>query len=90
MITFRQYFLPAGRKKDITIERSEPVETKAQALIAAGYRFESEILPDGTVSLTIVDPKDSEDVAMVLTDNDEGLINRAVDKLILSFDPPES
>lgn len=52
-IPFIQYIRPNGRAIDVTIERPATIGVLANKLIAAGYRFECEVLMDNTVSLTI-------------------------------------
>jgi len=47
--------MPDGRKTPVTIDRPEEISSKAQAIIAAGYRFECEMLTTGEVSFTITD-----------------------------------
>jgi len=53
-IPFTQFFQPHGRKEVIQIDRPEPIETVAQMLIKAGYRFEIEVLTTGEVSMEIL------------------------------------
>lgn len=43
---FIQYIFPDGRAKDVTIPMTPDVEHKAEALWAAGWRFEIECFPD--------------------------------------------
>lgn len=82
MIPFTQYLLPDGRRQTITIERSPEIEAKAATIIAAGLRFETEVLSDGaTVSLTVSDPVEEEDVAIELVPNGPGIPD-AVDRLV--------
>jgi hypothetical protein len=81
-IPFTQYLLPNGRRKSVSIEMDDAVSAFADALIAKGYRFEIELLSNlDTVSMTVVDPSDSGDIAMVLCENGPA-IPSAVAKLV--------
>lgn len=92
-IPFTQYMRPDGRSlerlfgrtKDVTIDRPDHVADKAQQIIAAGYRFECEILSTGEVSLTITD--DEADHAIEVVPNGPGM-GEAVDRLVLGFALP--
>lgn len=86
-IQFTQYTLPHGRRSTTEIERGADVEAKAREIIAAGYRFECELLRTGHVSLTITDPNEGEDVAIELVPNGPG-VGEAVDKLVSEFRIP--
>lgn len=86
-IEFTQYLLPDGRRTTSEIERGAEVEAKAREIIDAGYRFECEVLRTGHVSLTIADPREEEDVAIVVVPNGPG-IGEAVDKLVSEFRMP--
>lgn len=81
-IPFTQYLLPRGERQSVTIQRPPAVEAQARAVIAAGMRFEAEMLSDyRTVSLTVVGPDDAGDVAIVLVSNGPG-VPAAVDQLV--------
>lgn len=86
-IPFTQYLLPHGRRTTTEIERGAEVEAKAREIIAAGYRFECEILTTGEVSLTIHDAEDGIDVDIAVVPNGPG-VGEAVDKLVNEFRIP--
>ncbi len=84
-IPFTQFLLPNGREESVRIDRPGPIAAKAQAIIAAGYRFECEMLGDfRTVSLTITDPDDG-DIEIEVVENGPA-VPAAVDALIERFD----
>lgn len=84
-IPFTQYLMPNGRRDSVWIERPAAIEAKAQAIIAAGFRFECEMLSDyGTISLTIADPEADEDVAIEVCANGPE-VPTAVDRLVTEF-----
>ena len=61
-IPFTQYLLPDGRKKPVTINRSEEIGLKAQRLIDVGCRLEIEMLRTGEISMSVEhDPVDDDD-----------------------------
>lgn len=77
--------MPDGRTNDVTIRRPEAIVAMADKIVAAGFRFECEMLSDyNTVSLTIFDPKREVDVAIELATNGPD-VPRAVDYLIEAF-----
>lgn len=81
-ITFTQYLMPEGRPSPVFIERTPDVVAKAKALIAKGYKFECEMLSDyKTISLTVVDPDDENDVAIEVCNNGPS-VPPAVDRLV--------
>lgn len=82
-IYFTQFLLPDGRKKIISIDRPDPVVSKADAIKRHGFRFECEVLTTGDVSLTISD--DDQDHAIEVCANNEA-VPATVDRLILNFD----
>jgi len=86
-IPFRQYLLPDGRQKQIEIDRPEEVETKAQAIIAAGCRLEAEVLMTGEVSFTVFDLETETDEACEVCANGPAVLD-AVDRLIMEFELP--
>lgn len=81
-IPFTQYLRPDGRKVDVSIEVSDEVGTKAHAIIAAGYRFECEILTTGQVSVTITDDEADHAIEIVMNGPD---IPVTVERLIMNF-----
>lgn len=88
MIPFTQYHLPDGRKTAEEFEpSSEAIQALADKLLAAGCKFESEILTTGQISMTVVGipPGEDEehDIAIVLCRNDYGFIARAVETLVV-------
>lgn len=86
-IPFTQFLQPDGRKASVSIERPQAVMDKAERIIAAGYRFECEMLTTGEVSFTISD--DDGDHAIQVCNNDAAVLE-AVDRLIDGFDVPGS
>lgn len=80
-IPFTQYLLPDGRTRTVEVDRPTPVELAAEKIIAAGWKFESEILTTGEVSLTVHDPVNEVDVAGEIVPNGPG-IGEAVDRLV--------
>lgn len=85
-IEFVRYHSPHGRKSIETIRRPAEVAEKGMLIRRAGYRFECEVLWDGTVSLTIAD--EEADHAIELVPNGAS-VPAAVDKLILGFKVPK-
>lgn len=88
MIPFTQYMLPNGEKREVGVPRPPDIEKLAKELIDAGYRFESEILTTGEVSLTCVgEESDDEgiigDVDLYIEISLNGpMIRDAIDKLV--------
>lgn len=83
-IPFTQYLLPDGRRRDETIERPADVEAQAQKFIAAGGRYECEILTTGEVSFTAVfcdEDGDEQDVEIEICANGPA-VRDAVDALV--------
>ncbi len=66
-IPVTQYHLPNGRRSLEYIERDEDIAAKAFEIIHAGYKFETEVLTTGVVSMTITD--DQADVDIELCNN---------------------
>lgn len=83
-IPFTQYLLPDGRRRDEAIDRPGEIEAIANRFIAAGGRYECEILTTGEVSLTAVKEVDGEeqDVGIVLCPNAPGAVGPKVDELV--------
>lgn len=82
-IPFTQYLMPFGEKRPQWIDRPADVEEKAKAVIAAGGRFESEMLRTGQVSFEVVRDVDgeTESVAAEICANGPGVL-AAIDKLV--------
>lgn len=68
-IPFTQYLLPDGRKRPQWIERPAEIETLAARFIAAGGRYECEMLTTGEVSFTAVLDDDDPPVAIEVCSN---------------------
>ena len=83
-ISFMQYLKPDGRKRPILIERPDDIVEKSEAITDEGYRFETEILTTGEVSVTIFDPTEEVDVAIEICRNGPG-VGEAVDRMINEF-----
>jgi hypothetical protein len=88
-IPFTQYVLPYGRRKAVEFESSSPaIEALGQLFIAAGGRFEAEILSTGHVSLTAVGWQDGpngpfeSDLTCIICRNEEGFVRHATELLI--------
>lgn len=81
-IPFTQFVAPHGRRVEVRIDRPEDVSTKAEKIIALGYRFECEVLTTCEVSLTIAGDKGDEDIEVVSNGPEVPL---AVDRLINRF-----
>ena len=82
-IPFVQFLRPDGRRRDVNIERPNPVMDKADAIQAAGLEFQCEEFSSGMVSLTISD--DERDWATELCMNGPAVPD-AVDRLVMNFD----
>jgi len=81
-IRFNQYMPPNGRR--VVVESSEVTDTikaKADALIAKGYRFESEILTTGEVFMDVMDASRENEIANELSPNGPEVIV-AVNRLV--------
>ena len=85
-IPFTQYKLPNGQPVPVAVNRPDHITAKAQEIIAAGYRFECEVLMSGQISLTITD--DDADHAIEVVDNGPD-VPKAVDRLVSNFQPGE-
>lgn len=82
-IPFTQFLRPDGRPVPVRIERPDDIATKAEAIIARGYRFECESLSTGDVSLTITNDKRGDVEIEVVPNGPE--VPLAVDRLITRF-----
>ncbi len=84
-IEFTQYMLPDGRNRPVRVNVPQPVFEKAQDIIASGHRFECEMLNDmKTISVTIHNIEDEEDVAIEVVPNGPG-VTEAIDRMIMDF-----
>jgi hypothetical protein len=83
-IPFTQYLRPDGRRRDEAIDRSAEVEALADKFIAAGGRYECEVLTTGHVSLTAAYDVNGEqqDIAIKVFTQRPGLIGEKVDELV--------
>ncbi len=62
-ISFTQFLMPDGRKRQTSIDRPPAIELLALSLSDAGHRFEIEMLTTGEVSMTVeADGEDGEDI----------------------------
>jgi hypothetical protein len=83
-IPFTQYLRPDGRTRDEWIDGRPPeIEQLAQQFIAAGGKFEAEVLTTGYVSLTAVFEMNDEmeDIAIRVVPNGPEVLT-AVDELV--------
>jgi hypothetical protein len=83
-VPFRQYLRPDGRRQSGCFPVSDEVASKAEAIIAAGHRFECESLTSGHVSLTIHHLASEEDVAIEVVRNGPG-VKEAIERMINGF-----
>jgi len=83
MIPFTQYLRPDGRFTAVHIDRPQDIEAKAAEVVAAGGRFEAEVLNTGVVSFEVVagDSDDPFSVAIELCENGPAVLD-AVDQLV--------
>jgi hypothetical protein len=81
-IPFTQFLRPNGRRVGVRISRPEEVETKARAIMDAGYWFEVEELTTGHASLTVTS-RDQDEMFEVVPNGPE--VPPAVDRLINRF-----
>jgi hypothetical protein len=83
-IAFTQYLRPNGQKRLVFFDcDNDEVVRKAQAIIAAGLRFECEELMTGYASLTIGDSEG--DLAYQIVPNGPE-VPGAVERLVMRFD----
>lgn len=85
-MNFTQFLRPNGRRKTVSISRSEEIEKKASDLEAAGARFEVEVLTTGQIFFEVVrpDPKnggETESLASEICYNGPA-VRGAVDRLV--------
>lgn len=87
MIPFRQYLRPDGRQAAVNIERPEAIEAIARAILAAGCRFEAEVLLTGEASFEVVrdvaDPDVEDSIAIEIVPNGPE-VPAAVDRLVMA------
>lgn len=86
MIHFTQYLRPNGVTLHRTFEASREVEALADELVAAGYRFEVELLSSGHVHMDCCGPvlhdrSDDGAIALELCDNGPP-VEAAVERLV--------
>ena len=82
---FTFYVRPHGRPRAETIDMDDDTERLAAELVAAGCRFESELIPGlGRADMASLDCQDSEgnQIAMQLVKNDPDTIRPAVTELV--------
>jgi hypothetical protein len=82
-ITFTQFVLPRGDRRYVSIEVAPDVASKADTIVARGFRFECELLRTGQVSLTITDPEEG-DADIRVVPNGPG-VRDAVEDLVRRF-----
>ena len=82
-IQFTQYLRPNGTPVPQWIIVPDEVADRADKIIAAGLRFECELLTTGQVSLTITSDKSDVDIRVV--QNGPG-VPAAVHSLVMNFD----
>jgi hypothetical protein len=82
-IPFTQYVLPRGFKKAVAVNRPAAIADMAERFLAAGGRYECEVLTTGEVSLTAVMNVDDEpqDVEIEICPNGPAVMD-ATDRLI--------
>lgn len=82
--TMTQFMRPDGRQKQIETELPCVVQDDYNAMIAAGYRLEAEVLTTDEVSITITEAKvtcDEQDVDFSVTNNGPEVITGLVEML---------
>ena len=88
-IPFTQFLMPHGRQSEVFIDRPDEIASKAQEIIAKGFRFECEMLSDyRTISLTITHPKKGDQEIEVVPNGPEVPI--AIDRMIQRFAKAEA
>lgn len=84
-VRFTQFLLPDGRRQEVEIDLDPKVEEKAAKIIAAGYKFEIEMLSTGDISATIADPKIDDDVAFAAIVPNGPDVPQAIEDMIKEF-----
>lgn len=79
-IKFTQYLMPDGRKEPVKIDRSENIERMAEEIIKKGYKFEIEMLRNGSISMTC--ENDDPPISHQICQNGPAVME-AVDTLVL-------
>ena len=83
-IAFTQYLRPHGRKISTSVECSDDIIEKADAICAAGYKFEVEVLMTGNVSMTVENTDDDKldleggPIAIEIVPNGPGVLDAVV------------
>lgn len=80
-IPFTQFILPNGERRPRTFNADREVEALADELIAAGYRFEVEVLRTGQVHLDCCGAALDEPLAMQICDNGPPVV-AAVERVV--------
>ena len=83
-MNFRQYLMPDGRTKDISIDRPEEIEEMAGLVVHRGGRFEIEMLSvnrDGGDEISVTCVHEDMDIAIELCLNGPE-VPEAVDKVV--------
>lgn len=82
-IPFTQYLMPFGEPRPQWIDRPDDIEDKSRQVIAAGGRFEVEMLRSGDISFEVVRDADgeTESVAAKVCPNGPAVL-AAVDALV--------
>jgi hypothetical protein len=85
-VQFTQYLRPDGRPRATSFEVPDEVADLAAHVISKGYRFESEVLMTGHVSLAVCgpsleEPGETDDIAIELVNNGPD-VPPAVERLI--------
>lgn len=83
-IEFTQFFLPNGRREQVTTEVSDDLRDKVDQILENGFRFEIEVLRTGHVSATINDPIGERDAAFSITTNGPE-VQAGIEKMIREF-----
>lgn len=86
-ILFTEYVLPHGQVTLTAFDRPQHIFDKAAQIVAAGFRFECEVLRTGVTSFTIVGDFDGEpdDLDICLVATGPGWED-ALDNFIMGFD----
>ena len=83
MIHFTQFVRPNGRQQITGIDRPPDVEAQAAKIIAAGGRFEIEVLTTGEISLEAVIDEDDDIRSLAIEICENGPeVPLAVDRLV--------
>ncbi len=88
-ILFTQYILPNGRKREIDLfTNDDDIFKKSKLIQNAGFRFECEYLITKELSLTILDIRKDQDVAIEICGKGEFVLDK-LEKLIRDFTIPK-